>query len=153
MRYSTFTTADPVNTATSSSRLNLGRSSAGASYFSGLLSDVRLWNKAISSAAIDSTRRTHKVDSTDGLVSWWRWSDSTGKYAHDETSLNNAVLSANNLWRLYAPNSTFDLFADGRQVTETRPRWPMRSPAGSARSGCGTGSTPPSRSARRCIAI
>jgi len=79
---------------------------------------VRLWNKALVPDQVKTTQSLHQVGSTDGLVSWWRWSESHGRYAYDENNLNNAVLTANNLWHLYAPNAALDLFADGVQTTD-----------------------------------
>src|SRR5258708_6515040 len=104
---------EPVGVSTSSERLNLGRNTSGAAYFAGRLSDVRLWNKAITAAAVGATQAGHRIGSTDGLVSWWRWSESRGKYAYDESNLNNAVLTSNDLWRLYAATSVLSLYADG----------------------------------------
>lgn len=112
--------ADPVNISTSAQRLNLGRSGAGAAYFAGQLSDVRLWNKPLSAASVAATQAGHRIPSTDGLVSWWRWSEGHGKYAYDENNLNNAVLTANDLWRLYAANAVLDLFVDGAWIQDAR---------------------------------
>ncbi|WP_246136696.1 LamG domain-containing protein [Leekyejoonella antrihumi] len=110
---------DPISIATSSNRLNLGRSTAGAAYFTGLLSDIRLWNTELSAAVVAGTWANHLVPDANGLISAWRWSQSQGKYAYDENNLNNAVLTSNQLWRLYAPASVLTLTVDGMPQSVT----------------------------------
>jgi hypothetical protein len=107
--------ADPVDIATSESRLNVGRSSAGAAYFTGLVSDVRLWNKVLSASTIAQAFQSHRVSSSDGLVSSWRWTESRGKFSYDDNNLNNAVLTSNDLWHLYPSSSILTLVVDGAE--------------------------------------
>jgi len=109
---------DPVGVATSGERLNLGRDTAGAAYFTGSLSDVRLWNTELTSQAVAAAWATHRMPSADGLVSAWRWQESRGKYAYDDSNLNNAVLSSNELWQLYPAASVLTLVVDGAEQTE-----------------------------------
>jgi hypothetical protein len=105
--------SDPVYIQTSTRNLNLGRSALGGAYLAGQLSDVRLWNLALGADAIAATYTSHEPPSTHGLVSAWRWSEGSGKYGYDDTGLNTAVLSANNLWRLYQATSRLVLVVDG----------------------------------------
>jgi hypothetical protein len=109
---------DPVGVATSGERLNLGRSTEGAAYFTGALSDVRLWNKELTAQAIAASWVSHRMPVADGLVSAWRWQESRGKYAYDDNNLNNAVLSSNELWHLYPAASVLTLVVDGAEQTE-----------------------------------
>jgi large repetitive protein len=109
---------DPVGIATSSERLNLGRSTAGAAYFTGSLSDVRLWNKQLTGQAVAAAWASHRMPAADGLVSAWRWQESRGKYAYDDNNLNNAVLSSNELWSLYPAASVLTLVVDGAEQSE-----------------------------------
>ena len=108
--------ADPVSIATSTARLSLARSTAGAAYFAGYLADVRLWNRALPEATILGTFRTHRSGSADGLVSYWRFSEGRGKVAYDATNLNLARLTSNALWSLYAPAASLQLVVDGEEV-------------------------------------
>jgi hypothetical protein len=105
--------ADSVSIATSRSRLNLGRSPEGAAYLTGYLSEVRLWSRALTEATVADVYRTHRNASTDGLVSYWRFAESRGKVAYDAHDLNNALLSSNALWSIYAPASALTLMIDG----------------------------------------
>jgi hypothetical protein len=116
--YTNNTYTEPVNIATSTQRLNLGRSSAGAAYFAGRLSDVRLWNAVLTAGAIEAVQRTRRIASTDGLVSWWRWSEGHGKAGYDQNGVNTAVLTANGLWDLYSANAALDLYVDGARVQD-----------------------------------
>jgi large repetitive protein len=108
---------DPVGIATSSERLNLGRSTAGAAYFTGSLSEVRLWNKELPAEAVAAVWQSHRMPAADGLVSAWRWQESRAKYAYDDNNLNNAVLSSNELWHLYPAASVLTLIVDGQEQT------------------------------------
>ena len=109
---------DPVNILTSSARLNLGRSGLGGASFIGLLSDVRLWSRALTADEIKTTQITHATPSWSGLVSGWRWSEGSGKYGYDENGLNTAVLTANNLWRLYEATSRLTMVVNGVEQTD-----------------------------------
>ncbi|WP_326647367.1 LamG domain-containing protein [Streptomyces sp. NBC_01750] len=109
---------DPVGIATSVERLNLGRNTVGAAYFTGLLSDVRLWNKVLAGEAIRQSAATHRTSSSDGLVSSWRWAQSRGKFGYDDNNLNNAVLTGNDLWRLYSAASVLTLIVDGVEQSD-----------------------------------
>ncbi|MBB5866794.1 hypothetical protein F4553_000173 [Allocatelliglobosispora scoriae] len=111
---------EPITIATSSQRLNLGRNTAGAAYFTGALSDVRLWNRALPQAEIAATSQSHRIGSADGLVSSWRWAQSKGKYGLDDNNVNNARLTSNVLWRIYPANSTLSLFVDGVRQSAVR---------------------------------
>ena len=117
-RFSKPDLTDPAYVRTSTRNLNLGRSSLGGAYFSGQLSDVRLWNRELKSEAIASTQTRHEPPSTHGLVSGWSWSEGSGRYGYDDTGLNTAVISANNLWRLYAATSRLTLVVDGVEQTD-----------------------------------
>lgn len=104
---------EPVSLSTSNTNLNLGRSSAGAAYFQGFLSDVRLWNVALAASTIAETYTTHLPGQGNGLVSYWRFAELTGKVAYDQNNLNNAIVTSNELWSLFSPASALTVVVDG----------------------------------------
>ena len=104
---------EPVNLSTSKINLNLGRNSAGAAYFQGFVSDVRVWNVALAASTIADTYTTHLPGEGNGLVSYWRFAELTGKVAYDQNNLNNAIVTSNELWSLFSAASALTLLVDG----------------------------------------
>ena len=105
---------DPVTTENGDANLNLGRDSNDFAYLDGFLSDVRVWNRRLTSAEIQEVSTFHLPPANrDGLVSYWRFSEMEGKVAFDTNGVNNAILSSNQLWSLYRPVSAMDLYVDG----------------------------------------
>ena len=86
---------------------------SGAAYFAGYLSDVRVWSRALPAGTVADVYRTHRNESADGLVSYWRFAEGRGKVAYDSNDLNTALLSGNSLWTVYAPASALTLVVDG----------------------------------------
>ena len=105
---------DPVTTENTDSDLNLGRNGGDFAYFNGFLSDIRVWNRRLSAVEVGEVWAFHLPPAnSDGLISYWRFSEMTGKVAFDANSINNAILSSNELWRLFRPVSAMSLYVDG----------------------------------------
>ncbi len=106
--------ADPVSLSTSKTRLNLGRSTKGAAYYSGFLSEVRLWQIALDAATIRQVFQLHTPPaSSDGLVSYWRFAEMRGTFVGDQHDLNNGVVTSNELWALFPEASALWISVDG----------------------------------------
>ena len=71
----------------------LGRSYANNRDFCGLMSEVRVWNRALSAAEINAENHFYKVDpASEGLVAYWKLDDGTGYIAKDYTALQRIQL-------------------------------------------------------------
>lgn len=58
-------------------------------YFNGLIDDVRIWNKALTQAEIQSTMNVPLVGNEAGLVSYWKFDEGDGQIVGDSTNNNN----------------------------------------------------------------
>ena len=68
----------------------LGRSYTNNRDFCGLMSEVRVWNKALSADEINAPNHFYKVDpASEGLVAYWKLDDGTGYIAKDYTTNGN----------------------------------------------------------------
>ncbi|HRV86778.1 MAG TPA: LamG domain-containing protein [Saprospiraceae bacterium] len=86
-------------------------------YYSGKLSDLRLWKTPLSAVAIKSNyEMVTPVLNGDGLISAWYFSEQQGRTAFDNESDNNALLSNRDLWFLYLENSKLQITINGRIV-------------------------------------
>ncbi len=78
--------------------LEIGRTflpnSAQETGFQGILSEVRLWNRALDAASVGSTLR----GAEDGLISWWRFEENEGNVTFDSRSTNHAILNGDVTW-------------------------------------------------------
>jgi len=87
-------------------------------YYSGKISDLRLWKSALSAKDIKANyQMVNPVLSGDSLVSSWYFSEQQGRTAFDNTSENNAVLSNRDLWFLFLENSKLSILINGRPTT------------------------------------
>jgi hypothetical protein len=70
--------------------LEMGKTynSGEENYFKGIISEVRLWNKALPQENIGIRTQGNE----DGLVSWWRLEEKQGNMAYDSKSNNHASL-------------------------------------------------------------
>lgn len=110
---------DAVSISASKARLTFGRSSRGGAPYTGYISDVRLWERELSEAEVRETFRKHFAPAQqDGLISSWSFGEMSGKVAYDANDLNNAVLSDNDLWSIFAPSAALTLFVDGVEQEE-----------------------------------
>lgn len=85
-------------------------------YYSGAMSNVRLWNRTLTEADAATLSRPEAAVSTDGLAAWWPFSEMSGKFAFDQAGDNNARLSANDMWRLYDANAALRLYVNGDPI-------------------------------------
>ncbi len=84
--------------------------------YSGAMSNVRLWAKALTEADAATLSRPEAAVSTDGLVAWWPFSEMTGTVAFDQAGNNNVALTVNDMWRLYDANAALRLYVNGDLV-------------------------------------
>lgn len=85
--------------------------------FKGSISDVRLWNACLDAAAILTAFNERAVPNMDGLVSFWRFAEQTGRTAKDDSGTNDATLSNNRLWALFPASAELVFFYDGLRLT------------------------------------
>lgn len=63
-------------------------------YWNGMLSEVRLWNRALSEEEINSDKHFYRVDpASEGLIAYWKFDDGTGSTVKDYSSLGNDLTS------------------------------------------------------------
>lgn len=68
----------------------LGRSYDNGRGFKGLMSEVRVWSKALTKEEINSTNHFYTVDpESEGLVAYWKLNDGEGTAAKDNTGNGN----------------------------------------------------------------
>lgn len=68
----------------------VGRSYNNARDFCGLMSEVRVWNRALTEAEINEKNHFYYVDSSsDGLVAYWKMNEGEGTLLKDSTSNGN----------------------------------------------------------------
>jgi hypothetical protein len=106
----------------SSASVNIGRTkpdgdSNEQAYFRGEISDVAIWNTALSSDAVkDDFELREKFIDRKGLVSYWSFKEQEGRVAFDSKSDNHAILSSSELWITYHESSTYQLIINGTEV-------------------------------------
>lgn len=65
-------------------------------YLDGRISEVRIWNKALSVAQINAPDHFYRVEPTaDGLVAYWKFDEGAGKTVKDHTSYGNDLTLEN----------------------------------------------------------
>lgn len=68
----------------------LGRSYANNRDFCGLMSEVRVWNRALSAAEINAENHFYTVDpNSEGLVAYWKMNEGEGYIIKDHTANGN----------------------------------------------------------------
>ncbi|HPD65550.1 MAG TPA: T9SS type A sorting domain-containing protein [Bacteroidia bacterium] len=90
----------PRATISNSEPLYIGKHYSGGNY-SGYLEEVRIWNTNRSQSQIQSNMHTQISGSASNLVAYWRFNESSGTNANDETSNNNdgtLVNMSNSSW-------------------------------------------------------
>ena len=80
--------------------LRLGaRGNDGATGFSGILEEVRLWNVARTDTEIQATMNRRLLGNEAGLAAYWRFDEGDGLIAYDaSTNYNHGVLTNGPLW-------------------------------------------------------
>ena len=83
-------TEEYERTAEGLQKFYLGRSYTNNRDFCGLMSEVRVWNRALSADEINAPNHFYKVDpASEGLVAYWKLDDGTGYIAKDYTANGN----------------------------------------------------------------
>ena len=68
----------------------IGYSHASDRYFDGQISEVRIWNKALTPEEINAPDHFYQVAAaSDGLVAYWKFDEGAGKTIKDQTSYGN----------------------------------------------------------------
>ena len=68
----------------------IGYSYANDRYLDGMISEVRIWNKALTAEEINAPTHFYEVDpASDGLVAYWKFDDGAGATVKDHTSYGN----------------------------------------------------------------
>ena len=68
----------------------IGYSYASDRYLDGMISEVRIWNKALTAEEINAPAHFYQVDpASDGLVAYWKFDDGAGKTVKDHSSYGN----------------------------------------------------------------
>jgi hypothetical protein len=116
---------EAVTVVRTKTNLNFARNSREQGYYTGYLSDVRLWNRVLSPDEIKQVYQFHSLPANqDGLISYWRFSEMKGKMAFDASDLNNGKINSNELWSLYEATSFYSLYVNGRKIDTVEPITP-----------------------------
>ena len=88
-------------------------------YLRGRVSDVTLWDRALSVVELLRVATTGEGPSNrDGLLAEWRFQEMEGKVAYDVNDVNNGVINSNQLWVWFDATSRFRLYVDGEPATD-----------------------------------
>lgn len=109
---------DDADTGHNNGPLEIGRVQVGSRTmpFKGILSEVRIWNKALTKTELGS----HLQGSESGLVSWWQLEENQGNVAYDSKGQSHGQRTGGITWvKNPDPNgSSFRLYRNG-SVVET----------------------------------
>jgi|GEM_PF-4803160 len=72
--------------------MHIGQMGDDFQYFSGLIDEVRMWNIAKTDAEITLNYSKSVLSTTQNLIGYWKFNESTGIIANDETNNNNGTL-------------------------------------------------------------
>lgn len=93
---------DPVEFAQAETPTRAGVSGQGGSaggYFTGQVSDLRLWTEALGTEQVaELAAQPGASPFDDKLVSWWQFSEQSGRLAKDSISGNDLTLTSSTLW-------------------------------------------------------
>ena len=90
----------------------LGRSYANNRDFCGLMSEVRVWNRALSAAEINAENHFYTVDpNSEGLVAYWKMNEGEGYIIKDHTANGNDLTG-----EVYSGNT----WSDGMEWQDVR---------------------------------
>lgn len=77
----------------------VGYSYESARYFPGMMSELRIWNRALSAEELANEARRYGVDpKSDGLVTYWKCDEGEGDVIKDHTSYGNDLASDGLKW-------------------------------------------------------
>lgn len=113
---------DHIAITQSSTPMNLARAlsesgDAGTAYYSGGLSDVRIWNQALAASSIRRSFELRQLPAgNDGLISYYAFRKQEGNIAYDQQSTNNGTISSSRLWTTFHDAARLEIFVDGVSV-------------------------------------
>lgn len=78
----------------------VGYSYSSDRFFDGAISEVRIWNRALSASEIQSTNHFYTVDpNSEGLIAYWKLNEGSGKVAKDySVNSNNLTIENEPKW-------------------------------------------------------
>ncbi len=119
----TFDKADLSDTVTLTSTSNpfyMGRNAKGDLTFTGALSQVRVWQTVLTPGQVQTAYQTRWVPADrNGLVSFWPFTEMTGKLAADVQKVANATLTSNEMWLYQDETGRIVLMVQGETVELT----------------------------------
>ncbi|MEI6142279.1 MAG: FG-GAP-like repeat-containing protein, partial [Mariniphaga sp.] len=87
-----------VSLETSGTQFYIGKSGFGTAYFNGAVDEVRIWNFAKDGTAIQNSMYNTVNQSSTGLVSYYKFDQTTGTALYDLTSSANHGTISNSNW-------------------------------------------------------
>ncbi|VFQ46184.1 LamG-like jellyroll fold domain-containing protein [Desulfoluna butyratoxydans] len=104
----------PVQTRESDEHLYLCGSPKLNQIYHGKIGEVRFWNRVLEADEIRQAFLTHRPPlNSDGLISYWRFSEMKGQTAFDSKDVNNATITSGELWQLFPEIATTVFYVDG----------------------------------------
>jgi hypothetical protein len=95
----TETTGSHINPAYNASRTTFMGTSYALEAFSGIISQVRVWNYARSESQIKAAMSKELTGGEEGLVGYWKLNEGSGTIAHDiSANVNNGKIYGNPVW-------------------------------------------------------
>lgn len=112
---------DTVNLTSSKADFQIGRMFDGqpSRYLSGYIADVRVWNRVLTADEVQRVYASHRAPSdTSGLISYWRFSEMTGKTAFDARGTNDAKLSDSGLMVYFTPTASNRFYVNAAESVD-----------------------------------
>jgi len=106
----------PVQSRESDENLYLCGSPKLNQMYHGKIGEVRFWNRVLDADEIRGAFLTHRPPvNSDGLISYWRFSEMKGQTAFDSKDVNNATVTSGELWQLFPEIATTLFYVDGSE--------------------------------------
>ncbi|MEH6414501.1 LamG domain-containing protein [Pseudomonas sp. CGJS7] len=110
---------DAVEFARASTPTRVGVSGRGASadgHFGGQISDVRVWNESLSAEQVaELAAQPGASPFDDKLVSWWSFSEQSGRLAKDRVGSNDLTLTSSMSWTWF-DGASVSFYLDGQAL-------------------------------------
>lgn len=104
----------PVRIVGSDDNLYLCGSPELNQMYNGKIGEVRFWNRELLPDEIAGVYKNHQPPVlTNGLISYWRFSEMKGKTAFDSKDVNNAIITSSELWKIFPEIATTALYVNG----------------------------------------
>ncbi|NTU78040.1 MAG: LamG domain-containing protein [Chloroflexales bacterium] len=91
----------------------MGATAASSTMLQVAISEIRIWNTALTQDKLSAALR----GAEEGLVSWWRFEEGSGRVVEDAKSRNHASLRGSATWEPNPADSTLTLYVNGDKVT------------------------------------